>query len=479
MTEKEGFFQDDHNRCPIATSATDDEEFLLTKELHIAPMLDYSKREFRKLFSILSTRLVLWTDMVVDETVAHTVRLQDILEPDMDLPNKQICQIGGNSPEMCGQATRIVELVYQYDEINLNLGCPSDRVSNDREFGAALMKKADIALDLVRSMQENVSGQMPVSVKCRVGVDDLDDIDFIHDFIEKLIPVCTRFVLHARKCVLDGLYNAKQNRTIPPLQFPRVYELCRRFPQAEFWINGGIRTLADAKSICYGSSLGVHRPEKHCTLPCASCNSPHGSCTVPPFECAPPNLRGCMMGRAAIDNPAIFWDVDRYFFGLKANPCQNRRQVLEQYCQYLEDLYPRRCCDLDEAITHQLPVPEVDRLCSYCPICRATYEKDVDSSDFLESNAIYDAILHRDRQQLKVKIAPRLVVRALRPVKGLFHGLPKRKLFLRTLDEQAKDLSIRNCGVGFILRRVMEIIPNDLLDRNFVRSEDYVLEAQK
>mmetsp|Transcript_46284 Transcript_46284/g.46980 ORF Transcript_46284/g.46980 Transcript_46284/m.46980 type:complete len:183 (-) Transcript_46284:2751-3299(-) len=92
------------------------------KELHIAPMLDYSKREFRKLFSILSTRLVVWTDMIVDETIAHSERLDDILEPDRNLHNKQICQIGGNSPELCGKATQVVELIYGYDEINLNIG---------------------------------------------------------------------------------------------------------------------------------------------------------------------------------------------------------------------------------------------------------------------------------------------------------------------------------------------------------------------
>ena len=232
------------------------------KELHIAPMLDYSKREFRKLFSILSTRLVVWTDMVVDETIAHSDVLQDILEPDRDLPNRQVCQIGGNSPELCGNATSIVELVYGYDEVNLNIDCPSDRVSGEREFGAALMKKVETAYSVLDSMQGNVSAwttdgegkttvATPVSIKCRIGVDDWDDFDFISGFIEQLMPVCRRFYLHARKCVLNGLFSARQNRSIPPINYPRVYALCRKFPDVDFWINGGIKS----KSVCFQDQL--------------------------------------------------------------------------------------------------------------------------------------------------------------------------------------------------------------------------------
>ena len=214
------------------------------KELHIAPMLDYSKREFRKLFSILSTKIVVWTDMVVDDAIAHSERRDDILEPDRDLENRQVCQIGGNNPELCGNATQVVEMIYGYDEVNLNIDCPSDRVSGEREFGAALMKKVETAYSILESMQRNKSNERrtPISIKCRIGVDDLDNLDFISAFIECLIPVCRRFYLHARKCVLNGLYNARQNRSIPPINYPRVYALCRKFPDVDFWINGGIRS---------------------------------------------------------------------------------------------------------------------------------------------------------------------------------------------------------------------------------------------
>lgn len=442
------------------------------KELHIAPMLDYSKREFRKLFSILSTRLVVWTDMVVDDTIAHSERLDDILEPDRNLQNRQVCQIGGNSPELCGNATQVVELIYGYDEVNLNIDCPSDRVSGEREFGAALMKEVETAYSVLENMQRNISStpgegkETPVSIKCRIGVDDWDNFDFISSFIERLMPVCQRFYLHARKCVLNGLYSARQNRSVPPINYPRVYALCRKFPDVDFWINGGIRNLVQAKSICYGSTEPEHSGNRHLQIPCTHCQLPHGSCMAPPYQTAPPNLRGCMMGRAAIDNPAIFWDVDRYFCGLERNPCQNRREVLEQYANYLEVLYPKRCCDIDEEITHRFPVPKINQLRPYCPTCRDKYRTE-DEKQQMEQIAMTGMM-----QKKKAKIASRIIGRSLKPIRGLFHGLPGGKVFLHTLDKVARDKTIRNCGPGFIVRRVMEEVPSVLLDKNFVYSED-------
>mmetsp|Transcript_4473 Transcript_4473/g.12914 ORF Transcript_4473/g.12914 Transcript_4473/m.12914 type:complete len:808 (+) Transcript_4473:400-2823(+) len=440
------------NKCFAAANHKTDTK-TNKKELHIAPMLDYSKREFRKLFSILSTKLVLWTDMVVDETIAHSEHLDDILEPDRDLPNRQVCQIGGNSPELCGNATRVVELVYGYDEINLNIDCPSDRVSGEREFGAVLMKKIDVAALVLESMQRNVSSSSssssllskPVSIKCRIGVDDNDDFDFIATYIERLLPVCNRFYLHARKCVLNGLFSARQNRSIPPINYPRVYALCRRFPDVNFWINGGIRNLAQARSICYGSSAPEHCDIHHSEIPCRQCGVPHGSCIAPPYEMAPPNLHGCMMGRAAIDNPAIFWDTDRYFYGTERNPCSNRRQVLEQYASYLEELYPKRCCDdRDDETTHRIPVPEIEPLRPYCSICRDKYEyetmgtgtemgtqRETKREPQPQSNEgePTDPPSGGKRKKHKAKISNRLIGRSLKPIRGLFYGLPGGKVF--------------------------------------------------
>jgi hypothetical protein len=322
-------------------------------------------------------------------------------------------------------------------------------------------------------MSENAKA-IPVSIKCRVGVDDWDDLEFLSSFIERLRPVCRRFVLHARKCVLTGLMNARQNRSVPPLNFPRVYELCRMFPDCVFWINGGIRTLEHAKAICQGSNNNNNKnqDDDHHQVPCRICNAPNGSCTAPTPQVPPNNLRGVMMGRAAIDNPAIFADVDRYFYGIP-NPCRNRRQVFLQYCQYLETLYPRRCCDHDERITYKLPVPEVERVSEYCSICKQIYvavpvvaaEQEEDAELGLENDP-------DDNCCNKPKITSRIVGRALKPIRGMFYGLPKSKIFLQTCDRLGQDMRIRNCGPGFLLRKALEVMPDELMDQEFVKTED-------
>ena len=442
------------------------------KELHIAPMLNVSKREFRKLFAIMSTKVVLWTDMVVDSTIAYSEKLEDILEGDILLPNVQVCQIGGNSPEMCGDATRIVVEQYGYHEVNLNIDCPSDRVSLEREFGAILMKKADTAFAVVEAMQKQAPPGIPISVKCRVGVDELDHLEFIADFVERLRPVCKDFYLHARKCVLTGLMTPYQNRNVPPLNFPRVYTICNLFPDCNFWINGGIRTLEHARSICFGYGGDKIPPPDDATchqVPCKCCNYPNGSCTAPPSPTVPLNLRGCMLGRAAMENPAIFADADRYFYGLEKNPCRNRREVFEAYCSYLEELYPRRCCDDDPEVTYKLPVPNVrPEPGHYCPICRLIYIPDSTSSS---SDPAIDK-LDIATSSGKSKIAPRIIRRAIIPIRGMMYGLPKCRQFNHRLDVLGCDRG--TCGPGYIIRQALkDTISDESLDEEFLASEVY------
>lgn len=449
----------EHASTNANTSLTANE--LRDKELHIAPLLDYSKHEFRKLFSILSTRVTVWTDMAVDETVVHSQRLPDLVGvAQSNLPNRQICQIGGSSPELCSQAVRIVtNHPYDYDEVNLNMDCPSPRVSHEREFGARLMTKVQVAYHVLESMQQQNSKKKPISVKCRIGVDDNDDLEFISDMIQCLLPVCTRFYLHARRVVLNQNFNARKNRSVPPLNYPRVYELCHRFPQAQFWINGGIRTLSDAKAICYGMMQeddDNDDEEKECShesrhqVPCTICNFPNGSCTAPPSPSPPTNLRGVMMGRAAIDNPSLFARADTDFFGLGHNPCRTRRQVLERYCHYLEtELYPRRCCDDDPRMTYQIPAPQIQHYtAAHCEICYDVYcgDKDDDSPVAPSSSTI--------------KFSSRLIGRALKPVRGMFYGLPHgvHKAFVRACDDLSHNRRLCNCGPGCLLRMAIRTI---------------------
>jgi tRNA-dihydrouridine synthase A len=425
------------------------------KELHIAPMLHVSTREFRALLRILSKRAVLWTEMIVDETLAYAENREEHLASPSVPPKDAVCQIGGNSPELCGQAAALVA-AYGYKEVNLNIDCPSERVSGQREFGACLMKKAQLSKQILQAMA--TSSPLPVSVKCRVGVDQWDDLEFAAAFIQALQPVCRRFYLHARKCVLGGVCNARANRSVPPLNYPRVYQLCRRFPDCQFWINGGIRSIQEAKRILQG------REGPCCSLvkdghavPCDLCNLPYGSCCEPPAR-APSNLRGCMMGRAAFDHPCLFWDVDRSFYGEPTNPCWNRRQVLEKYCQFLEKTYPRRCCDADDRVTFQYPAPEAAVEKEFCTVCQDIYGPNQPSGT---------STVPPQCNNYKAKIASRIIGRSLKPIQGIFHGVPKSRAFKRACDDLGQDPTVRNCGPGYILRKAMRTIPDHILDRPF------------
>jgi len=461
------------------------------KDLHIAPMLDVSTPEFLNLFRILSKRAVLWTEMVVDETIIHTEHLDHHLAYSPEL-SPIVCQIGGRDAESCSYATKVAER-YGYDEVNLNIDCPSSRVSGERKFGAILMKDCIAAYSTVEGMCSSVEN-VPVSVKCRVGIEledgeILDTFEHLVGFIGKLMEKgCKKFFIHARKCVIGGLTPA-QNRIVPPLNYPRVFDLCNHFPDCEFIINGGISGLAAGKLLCEGSGDPTVMPTSvvneimlrkeidesmelttdnttklvH-SVPCDICNQTNGGCIAAPIR-SPDNLNGCMIGRACMENPAMFADVDRFWYSEETNPCENRREVLEKYCLYLEQIYPRRCCDDDERKTGRLPAPEVKMYTTGgCSICKEFYGEG-------EQIGMNES-LNTARFVQKEKIASGAIGRSLKPIRGLFFRLRKGKQFRLECDRLNKDATIRNCGPGYILRKVMHTMPDELLDQPFVKTED-------
>jgi len=487
-----------------------------TKELHIAPMLDVSTMEFHAFFRILSTKCILWTQMVVDETLYHTedvdwhLECQNQNKNDVKSNNSNkrpiVCQLGGRNPDYCAWGAKLIE-AYGYDEVNLNIDCPSSRVSGKRQFGAILMKYPQTAISVINAIRHNVES-VPVSVKTRVGIDDFDSFSHLVQFIKRLRndAGCKRFYLHARKCILGGLLTPAQNRIVPPLNYPRVYALCDHFPDCEFVLNGGIPGLKAAKILCHGTSYFNHydlvenydternflckittsgngcrdssffsSPKKH-VVPCTICNVSNGSCTAPPMI-APPNLKGCMLGRAAMDNPSMFWDVDRYFYGMESNPCKNRREVLLKYCEYLEKIYPRRCCDDDKTMTIRIPAPIVKMKSAVqgCKICRYYYRCTLDETRTTTATMEeqQEGSGSNDITTIpKVKISSKVIDRALKPVLGIFFGQPKSKTFRRICDKLSRDLKVRNCGPGYILRKAIDSIPAELLDADFVKTED-------
>jgi tRNA-dihydrouridine synthase A len=485
------------------------------KELHIAPMLNVSTVEFRTFMRILTKRCTIWTEMIVDETIyfnrinkddvtnttdtkpsissmtAHESLVgtsdddnllwtvpQHLLPPVPVQDHPIVCQIGGICSTWTATATQlIIQAGYNQGEINLNLDCPSSRVQG-KEFGAILMNDIPRTIELIQAMRSNVSSNVRVSVKCRIGiVDNATDLDWIINFINQLSSVCTRFIIHARSVVLCGLSPA-QNRSVPPLNYPLVYQLCNIFPHCDFVINGGISNLRTAKDICYGTDSFSSHPQH--SVPCILCHHPslNGSCIAPPSP-VPMNLRGCMLGRAAIDNPAQFALADRYWFGV-ANDCENpddttstttRRHVIERYCIYLDQIYPRRCCDNDHVtVTHELPAPNITQNRPFCCIC-----KEFRQSTFNDTTMLLDELrgpLHVESLEpslMKIKIATRIIDRAVRPTLGLFYQQDGSKTFRRTCEVLSRDRSIRNCGPAYILyQAVQSSISSHILDKPLV-----------
>lgn len=480
-------------------------------------MLDVSTREFRYFMRLLTKRSVLWTEMVVAETLQHCnesdydlhLAFEHDLEhdPDSGTAHPIVCQIGGNVPHEAAFAARLVHR-YGYDRIDLNAECPSDRVTGRREFGAALMKDVDTAVDMVKAMVQtaedcgkggncdNGDGEahtLPVSVKTRIGVDDNDTIEFLLDYIGRLVDAgCRRFVIHARKVYTEGLSPA-QNRSVPPLNYHKVYALCEAFPHCTFWLNGGLRSLVDARRVAYGGAVAGFGEDRNAIIkekdihvskhgaPCELCQ-PHGS----PYL-SPSNLRGVMLGRLAMDNPCAFADVDRYFFGQERNPCRTRRDLIERYATWVERVYPRRCCDDDPAVTlgRSLGGDNIPRVRNCCSVCREYYgeEKDNpcidDGHDDGTTVAVNDSkyamsqVRHRRhaRKCPGAKMVSSVIDRPLKPVLGVFFGQKGNAKFRRELHRLSRDMKVRNCGPGYILRKSIEFISPELLDQEFAKCD--------
>ena len=458
----------------------DDKDEEARKDLHIAPMLDVTTVDFRQLMRILSRRAILWTEMVVDETIVYTD--PGNLDFHLLFPIEQkpiVCQLGGNRPHLSKTATHILTTTtcgndedqkkYDYDEINLNCECPSNRVCGKKSFGAALMKNSELACQMIQAIQSEAS--VKVSVKTRIGVDDWDDLSFLVQYIHSFVKVgCTKFYIHARKVYTHGLSPA-QNRNIPPLNYHRVYQLCRKFPNCQFIINGGISTLYQAKQILFPIKSHTKEEEEH-GVPCAICNEPFGSCIAPPSSSdIPKNLVGVMLGRAAMNNPCMFWDVDRYFYNQSQNPCQNRRQVLNQYITYLNHSYPRQCpfhCTICQTNTnHSMETTQT------------TDESFNANKSTLEKKQKTSRKKQQKDEQMGIQIHSSTIDRALRPIMGIMHNLRGSKKFRRTLDQLSRDTTIRNCGPAYILHKAIQTsIPDQILDQSFIKTEELEQQAK-
>ena len=209
----------------------------------VAPMMDWTDRHCRYFMRLLSPSARLYTEMVTAAAIVHGDADRFLRFNDEEHPIA--LQLGGSDPDWMAQATaKAAE--YCYDEININVGCPSDRVQSG-QFGACLMANPALVAGCFKAMQKETD--VPVTVKSRIGINEQDSYEFLTDFIEPLVAAgCRKFIVHARIAILEGL-SPKENRTVPPLNYERVYHLKRDFPELEIVINGGLTTIAQVDEV--------------------------------------------------------------------------------------------------------------------------------------------------------------------------------------------------------------------------------------
>jgi tRNA-dihydrouridine synthase A len=261
--------------------------------ISVAPMMDWTDRHFRYFMRLISPHVRLYTEMVTTGAILHGDRERFLRFDESEHP--LALQLGGSSPHELADCTKI-GIEYGYDEINLNCGCPSDRVQSGM-FGACLMKKPDHVAECVEAMLE-ASGDIPVTVKCRIGVDDQDDFAFLDEFVEKIADKgCKTFIIHARKAWLKGL-SPKENREIPELNYDRVRELKQKYPQLQIILNGGLTTLDDIQQSFDG-------------------------------------LDGAMIGREAYTNPYFMAEVERKIFG--NHDILGREKIAQKMIDYAQE----------------------------------------------------------------------------------------------------------------------------------------------
>jgi tRNA-dihydrouridine synthase A len=261
-------------------------------------MMDCTDRHDRYFLRLISRRAALYTEMVTAQALIHgdRNRLLDFSPAEHPVA----LQIGGSEPDDLARSARWGEQ-WGYDEINLNVGCPSDRVQAGR-FGACLMAEPELVAEAVAAMRDAVS--VPVTVKHRIGIDERDSYAALCDFVGRVAGAgCRTFIVHARKAWLQGL-SPKQNRDVPPLRYETVYALKRDFPELEIVINGGIRTLGEA--------------EQHLE-----------------------HVDGVMLGREVYQNPWLLSGVDGRLFGETAIHPSSREAVVEAFLPYVEERLAR------------------------------------------------------------------------------------------------------------------------------------------
>ena len=264
----------------------------MKKTISVAPMMDCTDRHERYFLSLISPNIQLYSEMIVANAIIKGDR-EKILSF-KKVKNSTILQLGGSNPTELAEACRISEQ-YGYDEINLNLGCPSKKVQKNK-FGACLMKEPNLVAECVNAMVN--ATKLPVSIKTRIGYNDIEDFEFLKKFIETIkIAGSKKFIIHARRAILTKL-SPKQNLSIPPLKYDFVYKLKEAFNENEIIINGGISEVSQIKT--------------HLT-----------------------KVDGVMIGRAIYHSPYFLADIEKEIY--KNENVPSRNEVMEKLIPYIQE----------------------------------------------------------------------------------------------------------------------------------------------
>lgn len=262
------------------------------RRISLAPMLDWTDRHYRYFLRRISKRIYLYTEMVTTGAILYGDKNQHLDFNEEEHP--VALQLGGSDPQDLAACAKIAEL-WGYDEVNLNVGCPSNRVQNGA-FGACLMANPALVAQAVSSMKE--ATDIPITVKTRLGIDDNDSWEFLEEFISTVKDAgCDTFIIHARKALLKGL-SPKENREIPPLNYERAYRVKETWPELEISINGGFRDMNS-----------VEEQLNH--------------------------VDGVMIGREAYENPYALSCVDQRFYG-ETTSVKTRKEIFAEMIPYME-----------------------------------------------------------------------------------------------------------------------------------------------
>ncbi len=263
---------------------------VLDRRFTLAPMMEWSTSDCRTFWRLLTKNAVLYSEMVTTGALLHGDKARFLDYNACEHP--LALQLGGSNPRDLAECSKIAE-DWGYDEVNLNCGCPSDRVQNGM-IGACLMAEPDLVAECIATMQNAV--KIPVTVKHRIGIDDMEDYEGLVKFVSTIAQTgCNTFIVHARKAWLKGL-SPKENREVPPLQYDKVYQLKRDFPHLEIIINGGITTLEQSKELLS-------------------------------------HVDGVMLGREAYANPFLLAEVDQQIYGVE-RPVVRRTEVMADFMDY-------------------------------------------------------------------------------------------------------------------------------------------------